>query len=114
MLDVDVSAGPAPSLVCDEVLCGVLQSRESTKAFFKDNGEFGFVTTITVKTVDGRLLPVTLWDACVKAVQGIGVGEAVTLQKVVRKSVNGSVEWHVQGEGSVQRADSRVDSGKGA
>ena len=32
----------------DEI-SGILLEKEATKAFFKDNGEFGFVTTITIK-----------------------------------------------------------------
>jgi hypothetical protein len=113
LLEVEAVAEPVPVVVCDDVLCGVLLSREATKAFFKDDGEFGFVTTITVRTADGQLMPVTLWDACVKAVQGIGLGETVTLQRVERRSVNGAVEWHVQGGGSVVRAGSGGEVGKG-
>lgn len=103
---LEVEAPGEASVVCESeaVLYGVLQSREATKAFFKDNGEFGFVTTITVRTSDGRTLPVTLWDACVKAAQDLKIGEAVELQKVVRKAANGSVELHLEGAGSIHRA----------
>jgi hypothetical protein len=114
MLEVEASTEPCPETGSELVLCGVLQSREATKAFFKDNGEFGFVTTITVKTSDGQIMPVTLWDSCVKAVQGIGLGETVKLQRVERRSVNGSMEWHVQDEGAIQRESPRSDAAEAA
>jgi len=102
MLDVEPDAGLVSIKEgTDQVLSGVLQSRDATKAFFKDNGDFGFVTTISVKTAGGEVFPVTLWDASVKAIQGIRLGEAITLQNVSRKTVNGAVEWHLNGDGRV-------------
>jgi replication factor A1 len=106
MLDIDDTPTQPPPATTDSTnhsLSGILHSRETTKAFFKDNGDFGFVTTINIQTSDGTTQPVTLWDASVKAIQDIHLGEAITLRRVEKKTVNGTNEWHLNDAGSVER-----------
>ncbi len=105
MLDVEhpeTHAPPAQDSVSSS-LSGILQSREATKAFFKDNGDFGFVTTITIQTPEGGTQPVTLWDASVKAIQDIKIGEAIVLHHVEKKTMNGTDQWHLNGAGSIEK-----------
>lgn len=94
MLEVEPMAEQTSDSSIDQVLSGVLVSREATRAFFKENGEIGFVTSITIKTTSGEILPVTLRDASVKSIQGIKLGESIALQRGPNATNNGADEWH--------------------
>ncbi|MBN1280697.1 MAG: hypothetical protein JXA00_03520 [Candidatus Thermoplasmatota archaeon] len=85
-----------------ESLSGILIRKQATKVFFKDNGDVGFVTTITVKEHD-RETDLTLWDRCVKDIQLIKIGEKVTISNITKKQVNGSSELHVNGTGVIRK-----------
>ncbi|HWR27825.1 MAG TPA: OB-fold nucleic acid binding domain-containing protein [Candidatus Thermoplasmatota archaeon] len=87
--------------LCDEI-SGVLLLKEPTKAFFKDDGEFGFVTTITMKehNIKKELI---LWDHNVKDIQTCHIGDSLTLKNVTKKWCNGKTEFHVMQNGSVER-----------
>ncbi len=87
--------------LCDEI-SGVLVLKEPTKAFFKDDGEFGFVTTITMKehNIKKELI---LWDHNVKDIQTCHIGDTLTLKNVTKKWCNGKTEFHVMQNGSVER-----------
>jgi replication factor A1 len=86
---------------CEEIT-GVLLLKEPTKAFFKDDGEFGFVTTITMReqNIKKQLI---LWDQNVKDIQTCRIGETITLKNVTKKWANSKTEFHVTLKGSVER-----------
>jgi replication factor A1 len=90
-----------PKYNADEIT-GVLIQKESTKAFFKDNGEFGFVTTITIKDHDTKK-EITLWDQCVKDIQAYKIGETITLKNITKKYGNGKTEFHVTENSSIEK-----------
>ena len=83
-------------------LAGTLVHKEATRAFFKDDGEFGFVTTVTIDQ-DGRETLVTLWDHCVKDIQQFKPGDRITLKHVTTKQSNGKKEYHVNGDGIIRK-----------
>lgn len=87
--------------LCDEI-SGVLVLKEPTKAFFKDDGEFGFITTITMKehNIKKELI---LWDGNVKDIQTCHIGDSITLKNVTKKWCNGKTEFHVMQNGSVEK-----------
>ncbi len=89
--------------LCDEI-SGVLVLKEPTKAFFKDDGEFGFVTTITMKehNIKKELI---LWDHNVKDIQTCHIGDTLTLKNVTKKWCNGKTEFHVMQNGSVEKRE---------
>ena len=86
---------------CEEIT-GVLLLKEPTKAFFKDDGEFGFVTTITMReqNIQKQLV---LWDQNVKDIQTCRIGETITLKNVTKKWANSKTEFHVTQNGSVEK-----------
>jgi replication factor A1 len=90
-----------PKHNADEIT-GVLVHKESTKAFFKDDGEFGFVTTITIKEQDTKK-EITLWDRCVKDIQVYKIGETITLKNVTKKCGNGKTEFHVNENSTIEK-----------
>jgi replication factor A1 len=83
-------------------ITGVLVQKESTKAFFKDDGEFGFVTTITIKDRDKKKV-ITLWDQCVKDIQAYKIGDTITLKNITTKCGNGKTELHLNGNSSIEK-----------
>ncbi|DAC72960.1 MAG TPA: hypothetical protein DSN98_02645 [Thermoplasmata archaeon] len=95
----DSSKGKQQKQTADEIT-GVLVHKESSKAFFKDDGEFGFVTTITIKEQNTKK-EIILWDQCVKDIQTYKIGEHITLKNVTKKWGNGKTEFHVSQNSSL-------------
>lgn len=83
-------------------ITGVLVKKESTKAFFKDDGEIGFITTITIKeqNIEKHII---LKDHHVKEIQAYKTGEGILLKDVVKKWQNGKTEFHLSDQGSVEK-----------
>ena len=83
-------------------ITGVLIHKEASRAFFKDNGEFGFVTTITVKE-NKKETHITLWGRSVKDIQSCSIGDTITLTQLMTKNNNGKLEYHMNGDSSIQK-----------
>jgi replication factor A1 len=81
---------------------GTLIHKEPTKAFFKDNGDFGFVTTIKIKEKDEEK-QLTLWDTKVKEIQKFKIGDQIVIKDVTTKQYNGKKELHVNGKSLIKR-----------
>ena len=90
-----------PKYDTDEIT-GVLVRKESTKAFFKNDGEFGFVTTITIKD-HNTIKEITLWDQSVKDIQAYKIGETLTLKNITKKCGNGKTEFHINENSSIEK-----------
>lgn len=111
LLDVEgQEAAPVISQTPAASLEGTLVRREATKAFFRETGDFGFVTTIAVQTKAGDVFPVTLWDASVKAIQQYAISDYLRFTNLASKAANGSTELHCDGTGGIQKLSA---SGKG-
>ena len=83
-------------------ITGVLIHKEATKAFFKDDGEFGFMTTITLREQNTKK-DIILWDHNVKDIQSYRIGDTVTLTNIIKKWNNGKTEFHVSQNGSIEK-----------
>ena len=79
----------------DEVF-GILIKKDPTRAFFRDNGEFGFVTTITIKENDNEK-EFTVWNEKVKEIQKFKIGDKISIQNISEKQKNGIKEFHING-----------------
>jgi replication factor A1 len=75
---------------------GVIIEIYPTKPFFKESGDFGFVTNISLETDDG-VKNLVLWDKKVKEIQNYKLGDRISIENFDRKSRNGSIELHVNG-----------------
>jgi len=98
----DDSAQSQPSQNLSDEISGVLVLKEPTKAFFRDNGEFGFVTTITMQEQNVKK-ELILWDHNVKDIQTCRIGDKLTLKNVTKKWCNGKTEYHVVQDGSIEK-----------
>jgi len=85
-----------------EDISGMLVKKEATKTFFKDDGDIGFVTTITIKERNVKK-EVVLWDHHVKEIQSFPIGENVMLKNVAKKWQNGKTEYHLLNEGCLEK-----------
>lgn len=83
-------------------IAGVLVKKEPTKAFFKDDGDIGFVTTITIKEQNIRK-EIILRDRHVKEIQSYMIGEAVVLKNIVKKWQNGKTEFQLHCDGFLEK-----------
>lgn len=101
-LEVQPTDDPTQSQDLSDIITGILVLTEPTKAFFKDNGEFGFVTTITMKEQNVKK-ELILWGHNVKDIQTCRIGERITLKNVTKKWGNGKTEYHVLKDGSVEK-----------
>lgn len=80
---------------------GTLVEIEPTHAFFKDNGEFGFVTNIKIKDRNS-IKQLTVWDKKVKEIQNFKPGNLIKIENISIIQKNGKEETHVNGKSNIQ------------
>ena len=83
-------------------IIGKLTEIEPTKAFFKDNGEFGFVTKIKLETKE-ETRQITIWNQKVKEIQKIKKGEYLKIEYIDIKQNNGKKELHLNSKGVITK-----------
>ena len=81
---------------------GKLTKIEPTKAFFKDDGEFGFVTNIEIETNDGGK-KITIWGDKVKEIQKLKEGNNIEIHNFDIKQKNGGEEVHLNSKGTIKK-----------
>lgn len=86
-----------------EEINGILIHKEPTKAFFQNDGEFGFTTTIMIKEQNIKK-EIILWNQCVKEIQLYKIGENIILKNVIKKWKNGKTEFHVSQKSSIEKS----------
>ncbi len=83
-------------------ITGKIIKKEPTKAFFKDDGEFGFVTYVELETKNG-VKQITLWDKKVKEIQNFKPGEQINIKNINFKEKNGKKEIHTKNKTIIKR-----------
>lgn len=86
----------------DNVLRGKIIEIEPTRAFFKDDGEFGFVTNIKLETKDD-VKQITIWGEKVKEIQKLKQGNSIEIENIDIKQKNGKEELHVNSKGVIKK-----------
>lgn len=84
----------------NDFIIGKLIDVEPTKAFFKNNGEFGFITKIKIETKE-EIKEIIVWDQKVKEIQKIKKGEYIKIGNVDIKQNNGKKELHLNSKGVI-------------
>ena len=85
-----------------EEIQGELIDIQPTKAFFKDDGEFGFVSNIKLKNKENTHL-ISVWGKKVKEIQKFKKGDKIKIENVDIKEKNGSKELHLNGKGKIKK-----------
>ncbi len=83
-------------------ITGKLIEVEPTKAFFKDNGEFGFVTKIKIETKK-EVNQIIIWDKKVKEIHKIKKGEHLKIEYIDIKQNNNRKELHLNSKGIITK-----------
>jgi replication factor A1 len=104
---IDINPDNTPKQVEDfkpspNEITGKLIKKEPTKAFFRDDGEFGFVTYVEIETRKG-VKQITLWDKKVKEIQNFKPGENVAIKNINIKEKNGKKEIHTKNKTIIKR-----------
>lgn len=84
------------------IIKGKLVEIEPTRAFFKDNGEFGFVTNMTLE-MNGKIKQITVWGEKVKEIQKLKPGDLIEINNVNIKQNNGKEEIHLNSKGTFRK-----------
>lgn len=77
-----------------DFLTGKLVKIESTRPFFKDDGEYGFVTNIMLECKNKKQR-LTIWNEKVKEIQDFKIGDNIKIENIDIKNRNGEKEIHL-------------------
>jgi len=75
---------------------------EPTRAFFKDNGEFGFVANIKIQD-NNKEYSLVVWDEKVKEIQQFKIGETLKINNINQREKNGVEELHINGTSHIEK-----------
>jgi hypothetical protein len=86
----------------ENIIRGKLIEIEPTHAFFKDNGEFGFVTKI--KIMENTVVKkISVWDEKVKEIQKYRIGTQIEITNLDTREKNGTKELHLNGRSNIKK-----------
>jgi len=86
----------------ENIIRGKLIEIEPTHAFFKDNGEFGFVTKI--KIMENTIVKkISVWDEKVKEIQKYRIGTQIEITNLDTREKNGTKELHLNGRSNIKK-----------
>ena len=81
---------------------GYILEIQPSKAFFKDNGEYGFSTKVKIKEKN-QIKKLTVWDEKVKEIQKYKPGDFIEFINVENKNNNGKIENHVNLKSQIKK-----------
>ena len=84
------------------IIQGKLIEIEPTRAFFKDDGEFGFVTNIKLGAED-NIKQIAIWNEKVKEIQKLKQGDSIEIENIDIRQKNGKEELHVNSKGVIKK-----------
>ena len=86
----------------DDKITGKIKEIEPTRAFFKDSGEFGFVTNIILQT-DTKIKKLTVWDEKVKEIQKFKPGDSIEIKNYRIKENNDLSEIYINSKTTIDK-----------
>jgi replication factor A1 len=98
----DISDLDKEKISTNRLIKGKLIEIEPTRAFFKDNGEFGFVTNIRLETKND-IKQITVWDNKVKEIQKLKQGDSIEINDIDIRHKNGEQELHINSKGKIKK-----------
>ncbi|MBU0497236.1 MAG: hypothetical protein KKG04_04690 [Candidatus Thermoplasmatota archaeon] len=106
MLDIPETTHSLPSTPLpqakENILTGILINREPSRPFFRDNGEFGFITKISLQQ-NNTYQEIILWNEKVKEIQQFKIGDQLTIEAYTEKNNNGTRELHLNGNSTIRK-----------
>jgi replication factor A1 len=86
----------------EKSISGRILEIQPTRPFFKDNGEYGFYTSLKIKEKN-QIKKLFLWDKKVKEIQNYKSGDYVILENIHYKNNNGIIENHINDSSIIKR-----------
>lgn len=83
-------------------ITGKLVEIQPTKAFFKDNGDYGFVANIKIKN-EKETKTIAVWDEKVKEIQKFKINDKLEITNIDSRQKNGKAEYHLNGKGTIKK-----------
>jgi len=102
MIEIDSDAPVNKNIENDNVASGTIVEIHPSKAFFRDDGEFGFVTNLILESEKGTKT-ITLWDKKVKEIQNFKKGDKIKIENINAKQKNGTTEYHLNGNSKIKK-----------
>ena len=81
---------------------GEIINIQPTRAFFKNNGEFGFVTNVILKS-NMQKVEITVWDEKIKELKKYKIGDFLRIENIDKRQKNGNLELHLNGSGKIKK-----------
>lgn len=81
---------------------GEIINIQPTRAFFKNNGEFGFVTNVILKS-NIQKVEITVWDEKIKELKKYKIGDVLRIENIDKRQKNGNLELHLNGSGKIKK-----------
>ena len=98
----DITIKKTNNLENEDIFEGKITNIQPTRAFFKNNGEFGFVTNINMKSKSEEV-EITVWDEKVKEIKKFQIGDVLRIENIDKRQKNGNLELHLNGAGKIKK-----------
>ena len=102
LLEIEPEHMPEIKEEPEKTIKGKIVEIEPTRAFFKDDGEFGFVTNMEIQT-DKQTKQITIWGEKVKEIQKLKQGDTIEIDNFDLRQSNGKEEIHLNSKGKVRK-----------
>ncbi|HEC89607.1 MAG TPA: hypothetical protein ENI44_03380 [Thermoplasmatales archaeon] len=79
---------------------GVIEDINPTHVFLKDNDEYGFVTTTTIKSSNDKHT-IFIWNEHIKKLQSYKTGDPIYIKNVSRRKQSNGIELHVNSSSTI-------------
>ena len=86
----------------EKSISGRILEIQPTRPFFKDNGEYGFYTSLKIKEKN-QIKKLFIWNEKVKEIQNYKSGDLVIFENVDYKNNNGIIENHINQKSIIKR-----------
>jgi replication factor A1 len=81
---------------------GIITDIKSTRSFIRNNGDFGFISEITLKNKKQKY-QISVWDQKVKEIQQYNIGDVLEIEKYDTRAKNGNTEIHLNGKSIIKK-----------
>ena len=102
LLEIEPKHMPEIIEESEKTVKGKIVDIEPTRAFFKDDGEFGFVTNMTIQT-SKQTKQITIWGEKVKEIQKLKQGDTIEIDNFDLRQNNGKEEIHLNSKGKIRK-----------
>jgi len=92
----------ANNLKNEKPISGRILEIMPTSPFFKNNGEYGFFTSVKIKEKN-QIKKIFIWDDKVKEIQKYKSGDLIIFERVDYKNKNGVIENHINSNSIIKK-----------